>query len=132
MVMIRLYALVFLRAYPLSESRASEAASGRTMTAGASEASTLVGPIIHALAAEDVQTIHKVKHAIAVDGVILRITAHGCRDVTTDVTLVAQDVEHLEGDCGCVALEEVLGDLSIPDKFVRIHVLTAVTAAAAV
>ena len=73
------------------------------------------------LAAEDVEAVDEVNHAIGVDGVVPRVAAHLCVDGAAHVALLVQDVVELQADGGGVAFEEALGDLGVPYKFVRVH-----------
>lgn len=70
-----------------TEARTAEAASALHLIAGG-------------LAAENIQTIDEVKHAIAVHAVIFVHRAAACSQRTADVTLLLQNVVHLEADGG--------------------------------
>ena len=106
--------------------------SGRTVSARASEAVSVAFLVVHAFASEDVEAVDEVEHAVAVDAVVFRVPTHRGGDGAADVALIAQDVKHLEGDGGGVALEEVLGQLCVPDKLVGVHACAAVAPSAAV
>ena len=82
-----------------SPGSAKAAATGRTMSAGTkAPESALIATRL--LASEEVQTVDEVQHAIAVDGIGLRVPTHEGGNVTAHVALVAEDIKDLEGD-GC-------------------------------
>ena len=82
-----------------TEARTAEAASALHLIAGG-------------LAAENIQTIDEVKHAIAVHAVIFVHRAAACSQRTADVTLLLQNVVHLEADGG-IPFQESLRQLSV-------------------
>ena len=90
-----------------TEARTAEAASALHLIAGG-------------LAAENIQTIDEVKHAIAVHAVIFVHRAAACSQRTADVTLLLQNVVHLEADGG-IPFQESLRQLCIPDKLVTVY-----------
>ena len=61
------------------------------------------------------------QHGIAVDAVILGITAlHGIDDAA-EIALLVQDVIELQADGERFASEESMTDLGVPYQFVGIH-----------
>ena len=60
------------------------------------------------LRAKKIEAIVDMKHHIAVDGIILRITAHTGGDATAEVTLFLQDVVELQHDHQRLSLEKSL------------------------
>ena len=97
---------------PVGWTRAESRAS-----VGATHARTLSAR----LAAEQVEAVDEVNHAVAEHAVVFRITAHGGADGAAHVALVAQDVVELHADGGGVALEEVLRNLRVPYQLVAVH-----------
>lgn len=101
-----------------TEARTAEAASALHLISGG-------------LAAENIQTIDKVKHAVAVHAVIFVYRAAACSQRTADVTLLLQNVVHLEADGG-IPFQESLRQLCIPDKLVTVHTAVRISSTALV
>lgn len=81
------------------------------------------------LAAEYVQAVDEMEHAITVDTIVLIDRAATCRKRAADVALLLQNVKHLEAHGGS-SLQEGLGKLRVPDKLIAVHALVRVAAAA--
>ena len=83
------------------------------------------------LASDDIQSVDDVEHGIRVDAVVLGIgTGHGSKGTAQGALLVQQVVEldhHGEG----FALEEALRELGVPNQFVGVHRIVAVSSSAA-
>ena len=71
------------------------------------------------------------KHAIAVHAVIFVHRAAACSQRTADVTLLLQNVVHLEADGG-IPFQESLRQLCIPDKLVTVHTAVRISSTALV
>ena len=64
----------------MTESRGTEAHTGRTL---------------RPLTAKEIQPVDEVNHAVAVDGIVLYILPLGCTDGTADITLLVEDIIEL-------------------------------------
>ena len=79
------------------------------------------GASLPLFSSEKVQAVDEVDHAIAVDGIVFRILAHGGADGAADVALIFQDVIELYAyRCG-IAFQEILRDLGVPYQLVPVH-----------
>lgn len=119
---------------PSALERPASSETARTMTrteARTAEAASALHLIAGGLAAENIQTIDEVKHAIAVHAVIFVHRAAACSQRTADVTLLLQNVVHLEADGG-IPFQESLRQLCIPDKLVTVHTAVRISSTALV
>ena len=73
------------------------------------------------LATEEVQTVDDMEHAVARDGVVLRIRVAHRADRADERGLLLEDIIELQRDSERLAFEETLRDLRIPDELVGIH-----------
>ena len=106
--------------------------TARTMPrtkARTTEATSTLHLVACGLAAENIQTIDEVKHAIAVHAVIFVHRATACSQRTTDVALPLQNVVHLEADSG-ISFQKSLRQLRIPDKLITVHTTVRISATA--
>lgn len=80
-------------------------------------------------AVNDVQFVDKVYHEVRVDGIAPRVGTLSCSKRTADVALLLQDVVELNANGCCLVFEEGLGNLSVPNQFVRVHGCIGIAAA---
>ena len=73
------------------------------------------------LASKSIETVDDMHHCIAVDCVILRITSHHVIDGARQTALLVKDVIQLQTYCECLALQEAVTNLCIPNQLVGVH-----------
>lgn len=82
------------------------------------------------LVAEDVQTVDEMEDYVAVDVVVFCVAAAGGGNAAVDVAGLVEDVQPLQGDGAGVLLEDVDGELHVPDEVIAVVGGAAETATA--
>ena len=115
----------------LERPASSETARTTRTKSRTAEAASALHSLAGSLAAENIQTIDEVKHAVAVHAIIFVHRTTACSQRTADVTLLLQNVVHLKADSS-IPFQESLRQLCIPDKLVTVHAAVRISAAALV
>ena len=83
-------------------------------------------------AAEGIETVDNVYHSVTVDAVILGVGTLHSIDRTAVCAHLVQHVIELYGNGECIAFEEALRYLCIPNQFVGVHRTVVITSTALV